>query len=403
MDTTKDLFNELSPHGWDELLAGTTLNDYHFTPEEKRRGAERLEQRLKAADASLYKIGDATATTIPSTSVEDTTPPIPRQPRWRRWAVAATVAALVAAGALTLWHTSLHLQPSTPHQTLVTPRNLDMVLTTTDGHSLNLSEGGQLVCSEMGYLTIKGFGEALTINPAKAKLTAGGQSPTADASSPTSGLKSDLCELRVPEGKRTQVELSDGSRLWVNSATTVWFPIKFSGSERRIILSGEAYLEVAHRADSPFYVDTDSFCVRVLGTKFGVSAYPGKEARVVLAEGRVEVLKSADSGHFVLAPNQMLTITDGHATMEEAEAYTYIAWKDGLLYFNGTTVGEALSWLAKQYAVDISCTPKSASLKLYGKLILEEHVESVLDNLTVIEPIAYEVRNNQVIVRYDKE
>jgi ferric-dicitrate binding protein FerR (iron transport regulator) len=117
----------------------------------------------------------------------------------------------------------------------------------------------------------------------------------------------------------------------------------------------------------------------------------------------VEVLKSADSDHFVLAPNQMLTITDGHATMEEAEAYTYIAWKDGLLYFNGTTLGEALSWLAKQYAVDISCTPKSASLKLYGKLILEEHVESVLDNLTVIEPIAYEVRNNQVIVRYDKE
>ena len=361
MDIINELLNDTELGSLEEDLAAVRLNDLHFTDAEKQAAKLRMEQRMTAYDRTL---------------------------RWRHIGMAA----VLLAGILTIgtlgWRAVSHQETGGLAQAeRIVPRNLDMVLTTTDGHALTLSEGGELVCSELGYVTIKGAGQTLTCKPSanNAKQT------TRD---------NGLCELRVPEGKRTQIELSDGSRLWVNSATTVSFPIKFEGTERCIAVDGEVYLEVAHRQDCPFRVEAGGLKVEVLGTKFGVTAYAGQtQASVVLAEGRVDVVVG-DSARYQLQPGQLLTTDkgDGLSRVDDVEAYTYTSWKDGLLYFNGTPLGQALDWLAKQYAVDINCSPNSAHLKLYGKLILEEHMEAVLDNLTVIEPIVYKVRNNQVFV-----
>lgn len=359
MDLLNELLSDQRLFNLERDLSAVRLNDCHFTDAEKQRGLERLERQLKAHD---------------------------RHHQWYRLAAAAVfVAGLLTVGTL-MWQSHVGSRDEKAAEARIEPRHLDMVLTTTDGHALNLSEGGQLVCSELGYLTIKGMGQTLVCTPSAAN------------SKPQATEDGKMCELRVPEGKRTQIELSDGSRVWVNSATTIRFPLKFEAGERRISVDGEVYLEVAHKSGSTFAVETDSLTVTVLGTKFGVQAYSGKgTARVVLAEGRVAV--SRPSGErYELQPDQMLTLADGEATLSDTEAYTYTSWKDGLLYFNGTTLGEALAWLSKQYAVDINCSPESAWMKLYGKLILEERVENVLDNLTVIEPISYEIRNNQVFV-----
>lgn len=359
MDLLNDLLNDQRRFDLERDLTAVRLNDYHFTDDEKQKALDRLERQMAAHD---------------------------RRHQWRRLAVAAALLAAIMTVGTLVWQRHARQTGTAKEEARIEPRHLDMVLTTTDGHALNLSEGGQLVCSELGYLTIKGMGQTLVCKP----------STSAQAEPVSEDGK--MCELRVPEGKRTQIELSDGSRVWVNSATTVRFPLKFEGGERRISVDGEVYLEVAHKAGSTFSVATDSLTVTVLGTKFGVQDYSGQPtARVVLAEGRVAV--SRPSGErYELQPDQMLTLTGGAVTLSDTEAYTYTSWKDGLLYFNGTTLDEVLNWLSKQYAVDINCSPESARLKLYGKLVLEERVESVLDNLTVIEPISYEVRNNRVYV-----
>ena len=356
MDFIDELLNNKRLSSFEKDLAAVKLNDLHFTDEEKQQAMQRLEKRMTQYD---------------------------KRSRWRRLAIAAVATVLLCGVGITGWH--LTHADSHRQDALVVPRNLDMVLTTTDGHALNLSEGGQLVCNELGYLTIKGPGQTLVCKP----------SPNQES---TMAKEGGLCELRVPEGKRTQIELSDGSRVWVNSATTVRFPIKFEGAERSVEVNGEAYFEVAHQQDCPFQVKTDKFTVEVLGTKFDVMAYADQEtAHVVLAEGRIKVL-AADSLICALQPDQLLTFTDGQAATVNVEAYTYTAWKDGLLYLNGTTLNEALSWLARQYAVDINCSPSCSRLKLHGKLVLEQRVEDVLDNLTVIEPITYLIRNNQIFV-----
>ena len=363
MDFIDELLDNERLSSLEKDLAAVRLNDLHFTEEEKQRDMQRLQERMAQYD---------------------------QQSRWRRLAIAAMLAIVLCGASITIWNLR-HRANLQQQEARVVPRNLDMVLTTTDGHALNLSEGGQLVCSELGYLTIKGPGQTLVCTP----------SPTTQHPSPTThplSPNTQMCELRVPEGKRTQIELADGSRVWVNSATTVRFPIRFESAERYIEVDGEAYLEVAHKTDCPFRVHANGFTVEVLGTKFGVMAYAGKgTSHVVLAEGRVSV-NVGDSLDFTLQPNQLLTLSDGQAVTTEVEAYTYTAWKDGLLYLNETTLGEALSWLARQYAVDITCSPSCSRLKLHGKLVLEQRVEEVLNNLAVIEPIAYTVRNNQVFV-----
>ena len=357
MDSMNELINDPQLSSLEKDLTAVKLNDYHFSDGEKRKAKLLMEERMQAYD---------------------------RRHHWRQLAWAAVITLCVAGLGVTMWHFSQATKDNAVQTARIVPRNLDMVLTTTDGHSLTLSEGGQLVCSELGYLTIKGVGQTLTCTPS--------------ATTPTPKAAAQLCELRVPEGKRTQIELSDGSRVWVNSATTVRFPISFEGDERHIIVDGEVYLEVAHKSECPFVVEAGGLSVKVLGTKFGVTAYSGQcSARVVLAEGRVDV-ETGDTARYNLQPGQMLELDNGIAQLADTEAYTYTSWKDGLLYFDGTPLSEALSRLSKQYAVDITCSPASAHLRLYGKLILEDDVADVLDNLTVIEPITYQVRNNQVLV-----
>ena len=356
MDFVNEILSEPEFSSLERDLDAVRLNDYHFTDQERQAALQRLSRRMSDWD------------------------------RCRQWrlTMAAVLVVLLAGGCITLWHFISHEEPFR-QENIIVPRSADMVLTTTDGHSLNLSEGGLLVCSELGYLTIKGARQTLVCTP-----------------SPRSEQTSDngqMCELRVPEGKRTRIELSDGSIVWVNSATTVRFPIKFSGAERCIEIDGEVYLEGVHRSENPFCVRTNGFSVQVEGTKFGVTAYSGQRmSQVVLAEGRVSV-SVGDSLTSTLQPGQLLRLdADGNALTTDVEAYTYTSWKDGLLYFDGTPLNEALERLSKQYAVDIHCSPGSAQLKLYGKLVLEDHIESALDNLTVIEPISYTVRNNQVFV-----
>ena len=360
MEFDEEMLNEGPMSSLENDLAAIRMNDLHFTEEEKEDAQKRLLKRMTDYD---------------------------NRRRWHRMAIAAAVAMLLVAGGTVLWMSSHSTRISQETAQLV-PRDLDMVLTTTDGHTLNLNEGGQLSCNELGYLTIKGLGQTLKYTPSTGSLTSSGTP--------------ELCELRVPEGKHTQIELSDGSRVWVNSGTTIQFPLKFVGSERRIRVDGEVFLEVAHKVGAVFRVETETFCVKVTGTKFGVTSYSGQQySQVVLAEGRVEV-ERGDTARYLLNPDQMLTISSGRAQLSEVDTYTYTSWKDGLLYFNGTTLGEALNRLAKHYAVDINCSPGSSQLKLYGKLVLEQRVEDVLNTLTVIEPISYQIRNNQVFVEEKK-
>src|SRR5690606_17382011 len=111
--------------------------------------------------------------------------------------------------------------------------------------------------------------------------------------------------LRTPKGGQYQITLPDGTHVWLNAASSLEYPMAFTGSERRVIVKGEAYFEVAHDATKPFKVETDGQLIEVLGTHFNVNAYPEEEiTRTTLLEGSVKVSAMERAVAYTLKPNQ---------------------------------------------------------------------------------------------------
>jgi hypothetical protein len=209
-----------------------------------------------------------------------------------------------------------------------------------------------------------------------------------------------LNQLVVPRGKRTSLTLSDGTKLWLNSGSRAIYPAVFNKKEREIFIEGEAYLEVAHDATKPFNVVTNQIHVKVLGTKFNVSAYPDDAANsVVLVEGSVQA--TVDAKKVTMKPNQLLTYEKNtNATeLEEADVLQYTSWKDGWMYCEKETMESIATKLSRFYNVKIEFKDlKARGLTLTGKLDLKTECADIFKAISSTAPIAYEIQNDVIIL-----
>ncbi len=198
-----------------------------------------------------------------------------------------------------------------------------------------------------------------------------------------------MSELVVPKGKRAHLQLSDGTRVWVNSASVVRFPAVF-GDTRDIFVEGEAYFEVTKDSLRPFVVHTDDFATRVLGTSFDVSTTLGGNgvSAVVLVEGSVAI-DVANGESVTLRPCERFSMKNGSYSVYEVDPYAYVSWKDGLLFFTSNTLLEVLQKVGAFYKVDISCTGDIGGRRCTGKLILFDDLDSTLEVLSEIFRISY--------------
>ncbi|MFR9523508.1 MAG: FecR domain-containing protein [Rikenellaceae bacterium] len=218
--------------------------------------------------------------------------------------------------------------------------------------------------------------------------------------------------LLVPHGRRTQIALADGSKVWVNSGTKLCFSPDMSGAERHIYVDGEIYIEVAHDKSRPFYVHTDNISVKVYGTKFGVSSIDSERVSesVVLVEGSVSVARVANSGknskaseEVFITPNQRYTLS-GHniEEVEEVSVDKYISWHDGVWILDHTTYAEVATKLRRYYGVEISLQNDLADLTCSGKLVLNNHIDTTLDVLCKLFGSSYkisETSSNKLFVK----
>ncbi len=308
---------------------------------------------------------------------------IHRQKRARQIRMYSSIAAAVVLVAALLvgvtYLQSSDMRSELTAQTYVVPQDQEIYLVAENDQVVPIADQSQIVCAPDGGIAVDGeMKDSLSQMSATDKVS--------------------MRKLVVPDGKRTFLQLADGTKVWVNSGTTLEFPSSFTGSQRHIAVDGEIYLEVTPDKEKPFIVSTPLFDVRVLGTKFGISAYKQmNEQNVVLVEGAVQV--STKSGNqTTLEPSQMFNLVDGQVSTKQVNPYSYISWKDDVLYFNGESLQEVFFRLSKQYAVSIACKDGVHPIRMYGKLVLEEHIEQVLDNIAVLSPIEYRVENNRIIV-----
>ena len=210
--------------------------------------------------------------------------------------------------------------------------------------------------------------------------------------------------MRIPVGGFYQLALSDGSKVWLNSMTELRFPVAFTGEERKVYLTGEAYFEVAPDSKHPFIVVTEEGMeVKVYGTEFNMSTYQHGVVQTVLISGKVGIRVNATGKEVMLAPKQMAEYSEktGMVRVEEADPYRYIAWKDGEFVFERETIEEIMERLGRWYDVKVFYENESLKQKRFtGVISRYENIEQVLRLIEGPATLRFEVKGNVVTVKY---
>lgn len=198
-----------------------------------------------------------------------------------------------------------------------------------------------------------------------------------------------LNQVVVPYGKRQKVLLSDGTLVQLNAGSKLTFPAAFSGKTREVYLKGEGFFEVHKNAEVPFIVKTDNIDIKVLGTKFNVSAYEDEQVTsAVLVEGKVNVTqknKIFSNKQFTLNPGQgcFYSVGEQKSMVKVVDVNEYILWKDGLYNFKNLPLSAVVNRVHKYYNISIQIeTKKMSNTLISGILVLSDDINEVMKYLS---------------------
>ncbi len=213
--------------------------------------------------------------------------------------------------------------------------------------------------------------------------------------------------LTVPYGKRFNLLLSDGSKVFLNAGTKLKYPVPFArGQNRQVFLTGEAFFEVAKDKEHPFIVTANDLDVEVLGTEFNVSNYPeDKSTDVVLVEGSVSLSESRTSADkessTVLVPGLKGSFDRGNSAIrtQKVNTKTYTSWVRGELVFRNMLFDNILKKLERHYNVTIYNYNKALGGEVFNAGFSDYSINEVLESLSKNYGIDYVIENNTVIIK----
>lgn len=209
----------------------------------------------------------------------------------------------------------------------------------------------------------------------------------------------DTNTVSTPRGSEYQVVLPDGTKVWLNAASSLTFPIAFTGKERKVFLTGEAYFEVAKNKHKPFKVKFNHEEVEVLGTHFNIMAYKDEaETKATLIEGSVKVTRN--NVQRLLVPGQQAVSnqsTDG-LSVYEANVQDVIAWKDGYFVFRDANIETIMRQAARWYDIEVVYTGDLSKKKFGGRISKYENISELLKNLEITGTIHFKTEGKRIIV-----
>ena len=207
--------------------------------------------------------------------------------------------------------------------------------------------------------------------------------------------------LEIPRGGEYLLALSDGTMIYLNSESTLSFPVKFQGKERKVYLTGEAYFKVAKNTEHPFVVTAGELEVLVTGTTFGVRAYKDeKDIQTTLESGQVTVKVEGKS--VKLVPNKQVLFNKSTMGLEvrDVDVDLYLAWADGRLVYDNCPLEKILTDLGRWYNIDVFYSRDE--LRSYQfSLNMKKHEEftQVLELIGKTGEVQFEIKDNTVIVK----
>lgn len=276
--------------------------------------------------------------------------PVIRRRRWWPAAVAAAVLVLIMTGTWLLLQN--RVQP--PSIAAIPPGSNKATLTLEDGSVISLDSSGREVIRE-------------GIRREGATLFYEGKGATASFN-----------KLSTPRGGQFQLKLPDGSRVWLNAASSISYPTKFTEGQRIVEITGEVYFEITADASKPFSVRINGQThIDVLGTKFNVNAYTDESViSTTLVEGSIRTVWL--NQRLVLKPGQRALVKDGIKLAQHADISRFIAWKDGIFNFQDAGLREVMRQLARWYDITVAYEGDVPDIVFEGKMSRDNNLSELL-------------------------
>lgn len=260
---------------------------------------------------------------------------------WTRMAVAASMLITISAG--------LYFYSKTNHQKAIKAQYAHAGHRKENKAILTLANGKQISLTEAKN------GELAEQSGIKITKTEDGQLVYSTSDNSVASASLNYNTIQIPKGQQYQLNLPDGTKVWLNAASTLRYPTRFAGRERRVELSGEAYFEVAKNKAMPFHVNSGKQDVEVLGTHFNVNSYTDeKVVETTLMEGSVKVTDQFSHSAQVISPGQQASLFLNHViTVKEADVSKAIAWKNGDFSFRNDDLPYIMRQICRWYDVEV--------------------------------------------------
>lgn len=310
---------------------------------------------------------------------------------WYKVAAVASVILLLFVGMYFLKPTrskeiAKNIAPVKPLKNDVAPGGNKAILTLADGSTIVLDS------LENGSVAQQGNSKIIKLNDGKLayEVARGGKQKTQKVAYNT---------VSTPRGGQYQLTLSDGSKVWLNAASSITFPTAFTGNKREVSITGEAYFEVAHNALMPFDVKVGNIKVKVLGTHFNVNAYDDEDAiKTTLLQGSVKVSKGNED--ILIVPGEQARVNKASAKItvkKNIDLEEVVAWKNGLFQFDQAGIKTIMRQIARWYDIDVEFEGGLPDKKYDGKIYRNVNASQVLK---ILEEggIHFKIENKKVIV-----
>lgn len=275
----------------------------------------------------------------------------------------------------------------------VEPGGNKAILTLADGSEIILDQAGKGNLARQAGVQI-------------VKTTNGQLVYTVKESSDSSkGISENLTNtISTPRGGQYQVNLPDGTRVWLNAASSLKFPLSFATlKERKVELKGEAYFEVEKDAARPFIVQSDRQTVQVLGTHFNINSYEDEpDVKTTLLEGAVKVtaLNGAKAEQAFLKPGQQARISSGSKPINvlRVDPMVEVAWKNGQFFFENESIENIMKQISRWYDVEVVYEDEVTGKTVWGSVTRYANVSKVLAVLELTGEIHFKIEGRRITV-----
>lgn len=315
----------------------------------------------------------------------------------RRWLVAASVAVLVGVSGFLYLNREPAITAQIPEDVLSQPASHDVSAPKGNQAVIILADGSKILLDSTfsGKLAVQNDVALIKTKDGKIRYAGGGGMNDKPVAFNT---------LVNPRGSQVvDLLLSDGTHLWLNAGSSVQFPVVFRGNTRKVVITGEAYFEVAHDASRQFVVEANGVQTEVFGTHFNINAYDDEDAtRVTLLEGRVRVV-SPNGESLMIRPGEQAVQSAGLALRLKrgVDVAEVMAWKNQMFRFHDTNIRSIMNEVARWYDVDINYQgglAAFANLNFGGSMSRQKNVSELLRRLEATEAVRFQVSGRKIDV-----